>query len=122
VSGFSVDVETWYVEKESVPEDGRYVFGYTITIANAGDLPGQLLRRHWIITDGSGHVEEVRGPGVVGEQPRIEPGQAFRYSSGAVIETPVGVMQGSYEFVRDDATPFSVAIPAFSLSVPNMVH
>ncbi len=122
MSGFSVDVETWYVEKESVPEDGRYVFGYTITIANAGDLPGQLLRRHWIITDGSGHVEEVRGPGVVGEQPRIEPGQAFRYSSGAVIETPVGVMQGSYEFVRDDATPFSVAIPAFSLSVPNMVH
>jgi len=122
VSGFSVDVETWYVEKESVPEDGRYVFGYTITIANAGDLPGQLLRRHWIITDGSGHAEEVRGPGVVGEQPRIEPGQAFRYSSGAVIETPVGVMQGSYEFVRDDATPFSVAIPAFSLSVPNMVH
>jgi len=122
VSGFSVDVETWYVVEESVPEDGRYVFGYTITIANAGDLPGQLLRRHWIITDGSGHVEEVRGPGVVGEQPRIEPGQAFRYSSGAVIETPVGVMQGSYEFVRDDATPFSVAIPAFSLSVPNMVH
>jgi len=122
VSGFSVDVETWYVVEESVPEDGRYVFGYTITIANAGDLPGQLLRRHWIITDGSGHVEEVRGPGVVGEQPRIEPGLAFRYSSGAVIETPVGVMQGSYEFVRDDATPFSVAIPAFSLSVPNMVH
>lgn len=122
MSGFSVDVETWYVVEESVPEDGRYVFGYTITIANAGDLPGQLLRRHWIITDGSGHVEEVRGPGVVGEQPRIEPGQAFRYSSGAVIETPVGVMQGSYEFVRDDATPFSVAIPAFSLSVPNMVH
>ncbi len=122
MSGFSVDVETWYVVEESVPEDGRYVFGYTVTIANAGDLPGQLLRRHWIITDGSGHVEEVRGPGVVGEQPRIEPGQAFRYSSGAVIETPVGVMQGSYEFVRDDATPFSVAIPAFSLSVPNMVH
>ena len=104
-----------------IAED-RYVFAYTRTISNGGDAPGKLLRRHWIITDGSGHVEEVRGAGVVGEQPHIRPGEAFRYTSGAVLKTPVGSMEGSYQFERDDAREFSVPIPEFSLSVPNMVH
>ena len=122
MSGFEVTVETQYLATESDPAGDRYVFTYTITISNDGDAPGQLLSRHWIITDGSGHVEEVSGAGVVGEQPRIKPGEAYRYTSGAVIKTPVGSMEGSYQFVRDDATSFTVPIPAFSLSVPNMVH
>ena len=122
MSGFEVDVETRYIAEESDPHDSRYVFAYTITISNTGDAPGKLLRRHWVITDGSGQVEEVRGAGVVGEQPHIRPGEAFRYTSGAVLKTPVGSMEGSYQFQRDDSTEFFVAIPAFSLSVPNMVH
>jgi len=122
LSGFEVEVETRYVVEESDPDDDRYVFAYTITIFNGGESPGQLLQRRWVITDGSGHVEEVRGAGVVGEQPHIKPGEAYRYTSGAVIKTPVGSMEGSYQFRGDDLTDFSVAIPVFSLSVPNMVH
>ena len=122
MSGFAVDVETQYIAEESDPDDGLYVFAYTITISNMGEAPGKLLRRHWVITDGAGHVEEVRGAGVVGEQPHIRPGEAFRYTSGAVLKTPVGSMEGSYQFERDDSTEFAVAIPAFLLSVPNMVH
>ncbi len=122
MSGFEIEVQTRYIAEESDTAAERYVFAYTITISNVGDSPGKLLRRHWIITDGSGKVEHVRGAGVVGEQPRIKPGEAFRYTSGAAIKTPVGSMQGSYAFVRDDESEFLVPIPIFSLCVPNMVH
>ncbi len=121
-SGFEIAVETRYVERESEPEANRYVFAYTITISNHGDAPGQLLNRHWWITDGQGEVDEVEGPGVVGQQPRIPPGQAFRYTSAAVLSTPVGAMHGTYEFRRDDGSRFEVPIPAFSLYIPSMVH
>ena len=122
MSGFQVDVETRFVEAESDPARDRYVFAYTITISNHGDSAGQLLNRHWYVTDAGNQVQEVQGAGVVGEQPRIEPGKAFRYTSAAVIETPVGAMHGHYEFQRDDQHLFEVPIPAFSLSVPNLVH
>jgi ApaG protein len=121
-SGIDVTVATRYVERESEPEQGRYVFAYTITIRNFGAEAGQLLNRHWWITDGQGEVEEVEGPGVVGQQPRIPPGQAFRYTSAAVLATPVGAMLGTYEFQRDDGARFEVPIPAFSLNIPSMVH
>jgi ApaG protein len=122
VSGIQIDVETRFVEAESDPARDRYVFAYTITISNHGDSAGQLLNRHWYVTDAGNQVQEVQGAGVVGEQPRIEPGKAFRYTSAAVIETPVGSMHGHYEFQRDDQHLFEVPIPAFSLSVPNLVH
>lgn len=122
MSGFKIDVETRYIEKESDASQPRYVFAYTITISNQGERAGQLLNRQWIITDGQGDVQEVAGPGVVGKQPRIEPGMAFRYTSASVLATPVGSMQGEYEFQRDDGDLFVVPIPAFSLAVPNMVH
>jgi ApaG protein len=122
VSDFEVRVETQYVERESDPAAHRYVFAYTITISNHGDRAAQLLNRHWWITDGHGVVREVEGPGVVGLQPRIPPEQSFRYTSGAVLETPVGAMHGHYEFQRDDGERFLVPIPLFSLNLPSMVH
>ena len=122
MSGINIDVNTWFVEKESDIAAERYVFAYTITIENVGDEAGQLLNRHWYVTDGAGDVQEVQGPGVVGKQPRIPPGEGFRYTSAAVLTTPVGSMHGSYEFKRDDGTLFDVPIQAFSLSVPNVVH
>jgi ApaG protein len=122
LSGFQIEVETHFVERESDPATARYVFAYTITIGNQGDSPGQLLNRHWYVTDADNAVQEVQGPGVVGEQPRIEPGKSFRYTSAAVLETPVGSMHGHYQFKRDDGRLFDVPIPAFSLSVPNLVH
>ena len=122
MSGINVEVNTWFVEKESDTEAQRYVFAYTITIENVGDEAGQLLNRHWYVTDGGGDVQEVQGPGVVGKQPRIVPGESFRYTSAAVLATPVGSMHGSYEFQRDNGALFDVPIQAFSLSVPNVVH
>ena len=122
MSGILVEPQSWFVEKESDPDSGRYVFAYTITISNHGDTPGQLLNRHWYISDGAGDVQEVQGPGVVGKQPRLEPGEAFRYTSAAVLTTPVGSMHGSYEFRRDDDGRFEVAIPAFTLAVPSAIH
>ena len=101
-----VEVETAYIEEQSDPRDKRFVFSYTITIRNEGQVPARLLTRHWIITDANGNVKETRGDGVVGEQPYLKPGQGFRYSSGAVIETPVGTMQGSYQMVADDGQQF----------------
>ena len=98
------------------------MFAYNITITNGGHAPCQLLNRHWIISDASGGVEEVRGEGVVGQQPRLEPGQAFEYTSGAILKTPVGSMHGEYEFVTDDGEKFEAEIAAFSLSMPNLVH
>jgi len=117
-----VDVETAYVEEQSDPQDGRFVFSYTITIRNEGPTPARLLTRHWIITDANGKVQEVRGDGVVGEQPYLKPGQGFRYSSGAVIETPVGSMQGSYQMVADDGEQFDAPIAPFRLAIPGVLH
>jgi ApaG protein len=118
----SVDVDTTYVEEQSEPREGRYVFAYTITIRNVGTVPAKLLTRHWIITDANGKVQEVRGDGVVGEQPHLKPGQGFRYSSGAVLETPVGAMQGSYQMLADDGRRFDAPIPPFRLSMPGLVN
>jgi len=119
---FDVRVEVRFIERESNPEDRRFVFAYTITIANTGSSAATLMNRYWRITDADGEVEEVAGPGVVGKQPRIEPGEAFRYTSAAILETPVGSMEGHYEFVRDSGEGFQAHIPPFSLSQPNMVH
>ena len=116
-----VDVETRFVASESDPAEPRYVFAYTITIGNHGDESAQLLNRYWLITNGDGAQQEVRGPGVVGNQPLLAPGEAFRYTSACVLETAVGVMEGHYEFQASDGTLFEVPIPAFSLEAPNVV-
>lgn len=120
--GVRVTVESRYLPQESDPTAQRYVFAYTITIENNTSEASQLLNRHWFITDGQGELEEVHGPGVVGQQPRIQPGQGFRYTSGAILKTPVGVMRGHYEFVTDAGEHFDVAIPQFSLAVSELVH
>jgi len=117
-----VDVDTSYLEDQSDPKERRYVFSYTITIRNEGNVPARLLMRHWIITDSNGKVQEVRGEGVVGEQPYLKPGQGFRYSSGAVLETPVGAMEGSYQMVADDGEQFDAPIAAFRLAMPGLLH
>lgn len=117
-----VNVETTYVENQSVPEQQRYVFAYTITIRNTGAVPAKLLTRHWIITDSNGKVQEVRGDGVVGEQPHLKPGEAFKYTSGTLIETAVGSMRGSYQMITDDGVRFDAEIPAFTLAVPRILH
>ena len=117
-----VEVETSYLDEQSDPHEHRYVFAHTITIRNDCPTPARLLTRHWVITDANGKVQEVRGDGVVGEQPYLEPGQGFRYSSGAVIETPVGAMQGSYQMVSDDGLAFDAPIPPFRLAIPGVLH
>jgi ApaG protein len=117
-----VEVETSYLEHQSEPREHRYVFAYTITIRNEGEVPAKLLTRHWIITDANGRVQEVRGDGVVGEQPHLAPGEGFRYSSAAQIETPVGAMQGSYQMLADDGAQFDAPIAAFRLAVPRLLH
>ena len=117
-----VDVDTSYLADQSDPKDKRYVFSYTITIRNEGSVPARLLTRHWIITDSNGKVQEVRGEGVVCEQPYLKPGQGFRYSSGAVLETPVGAMQGSYQMVSDEGDHFDAPIAAFRLAMPGLLH
>jgi len=117
-----VEVDTSYLADQSDPKDKRYVFSYTITIRNEGQVPARLLTRHWVITDSNGKVQEVRGEGVVGEQPYLKPGQGFRYSSGAVLETPVGAMQGSYQMVSDDGDHFDAPIAAFRLAMPGLLH
>lgn len=117
-----VSVETQYIESESDPEHDRYVFAYTITIINQGSVPARLLSRHWIITDANGMTQEVRGDGVVGEQPHLAPGEGFRYTSGTVLDTPVGSMSGSYHLRADDGTLFDAPIKAFGLSNPKILH
>src|SRR6201995_2879708 len=117
-----VEVETNYLDEQSDPKEGRYVFSYTITIRNEGQVPARLLRRHWLITDANGKVEEARGDGVMGEQPYLKPGQGFRYSSGAVIETPVGAMQGSYQMLADDGRHFDAPIAPFRLAMPGVLN
>jgi ApaG protein len=118
----SVEVETSYLAEQSDPAERRYVFSYTITIRNEGQSAARLMTRHWIITDANGKVQEVRGDGVVGEQPHLKPGQGFRYSSGAVIETPVGAMQGSYQMLSDDGERFDAPIPPFRLAMPGVLQ
>ena len=121
-SPIRIDVLTNYLKDQSDPGDDKYVFSYTITIRNEGEVPAKLLKRHWVITDANGKVQEVRGDGVVGEQPYIKPGQGFRYSSGAVLETPVGTMQGSYQMVADGGKTFDAPIPTFRLAVPGILQ
>lgn len=117
-----IQVATSYVDDQSEPDSDRYVFAYTITISNDGDVAAQLLSRHWVITDANGKVQEVSGDGVVGEQPYLNPGERFRYSSGAVIETPVGAMQGLYRMKSDNGRDFDAPIPPFTLAVPGLLH
>lgn len=111
-----------YLESQSLPEADRYVFSYTITICNSGDIPARLLARHWVITDANGKIQEVRGEGVVGEKPHLSPGDCFRYTSAAMIETPVGVMRGEYLLVSDEGVAFDAEIPSFTLAVPRVLH
>lgn len=118
----AVSVKTSYVADQSDPDARRYVFAYTVTITNAGATPARLVSRHWIITDADEKVQEVRGLGVVGQHPHLEPGESFTYTSGAILETPVGHMQGSYQMVADDGTRFDAAIPAFNLATPHTLH
>ncbi len=117
-----VEVETQYVKEQSLPDQDHYVFAYTITIHNNGSVPAQLLNRHWIITDANNRVQEVKGEGVVGEQPHLKPGEKYRYTSGTMIETPVGTMRGSYQMIADDGVEFDAEIPAFTLSMPRTLH
>jgi ApaG protein len=115
-------VQTSYLVEQSDPDEPRFVFSYTITIRNDGDHAARLMRRHWLITDANGKVQEVRGDGVVGEQPHLKPGQGFRYSSAAIIETPVGVMQGSYQMIGDDGQAFDAPIAPFRLAMPGVLQ
>ena len=117
-----IQVITDYVSDQSEPASDRYVFAYTITITNNGNVPARRISRHWIITDANGKVQEVSGDGVVGEQPHLNPGEEFRYSSGAVLETPVGAMQGLYRMEADNGVNFDAPIAPFTLAVPGVLH
>ena len=118
----SVTVETAFVPDQSDVSQNRYVFSYTVTVTNTGSVAAQLISRHWIITDADDHTQEVRGLGVVGEQPLLQPGESFRYTSGTVLATPVGTMHGSYTFVDDGGERFEVPIPLFVLAAPRTLH
>jgi ApaG protein len=118
----NVSTRTQYLADQSDEEAGRYVFAYTITIRNTGSVAAQLISRHWVITDADSQVQEVRGLGVVGEQPLIKPGEAFEYTSGTAIATQMGTMRGAYQMVAEDGTRFDAAIPEFTLSVPRVLH
>jgi len=119
---FSVKVRVRFVAEQSDPSADLYLFAYTIRVENTGAQAAQLLSRHWIITDGNGKIEEVRGPGVVGEQPRLAPGESFEYTSGCPLGTPYGTMKGSYQCVGADGVGFDVPIPEFVLTVPRVLH
>ena len=118
----AISVDTRFLDEQSAPADNRFAFAYTITIANRGTVGARLLSRHWVITDENGKVREVRGDGVIGEQPWVRPGTDFEYTSGAVLETACGTMHGSYQMVADDGTCFDALIPAFVLSTPRTLH
>jgi ApaG protein len=119
---FQVKVEPRFLPEQSDPDNDQYAFAYTVTVMNIGKISAQLLARHWIITDAEGHTEEVRGAGVVGEQPVLRPGEAFQYTSGCPLSTPVGSMRGSYFCKAEDGTDFEVPIPEFVLSMPRTLH
>lgn len=118
----SIQVQSTYIASQSAPEEERYVFAYTITIRNLGRIPVQLIGRYWLITNGNGRETEVQGEGVVGEQPHIEPGGEFQYTSGAILETPMGTMQGHYEMLDANGEPFTVDIPVFRLAIATHIH
>lgn len=120
--GISVDVRAVYVPEQSAPRVRRYVFAYTVRIANTGESAAQLKSRHWVITDGDGRIEEVRGPGVVGQQPFLNPGDQFEYTSGCVLTTPRGEMHGTYQMHRPDGTAFEAIIAPFALSLPHSLN
>ncbi len=120
--GIRVSVQSAYLREQSSPKDNRYAFRYTVVIANEGGETARLRSRHWIITDGNAKVEEVRGPGVVGYQPTLKPGEAFEYTSGCILETPFGVMRGTYQMERPDGRTFDARIAEFTLAVPNVLN
>jgi ApaG protein len=122
MNNIQVDVQTQYIEEQSNPEQDYYVFAYTITIINKGDQAARLLNRHWIITDSNQKVQEVRGEGVVGEQPHLKPGEQFVYTSGTMLETSIGTMRGSYEMRAEDGRLFDADIEEFVLSTPRVLH
>lgn len=111
-----------YVEDQSDPSKNQYVFAYTITVTNSGTVPAQLISRHWVITDANNKIVEVKGLGVVGQQPLLKPGESFEYSSGTHLETAVGTMRGEYQMVAEDGQHFDAPIPPFTLSVPRVLH
>lgn len=117
-----VTVTTQYIEAESNPEANRFIFSYTINIKTHGEIPAKLLSRHWIITDANNRVQEVKGKGVIGEQPYLMPSNAFTYTSGTMLETPVGSMQGSFQMVSDDGHNFDAVIEPFSLALPKVLN
>lgn len=123
-SRYNIDVSvvTRYLPEQSQPEQNRFAFSYTVTVSNKGELPAKLLSRHWVITDGDGRVQEVRGAGVIGQQPLIEAGASHTYSSGTVMTTRVGIMQGSYQMLADDGKRFDAVIAPFRLAVPGSLH
>lgn len=118
----SVEVAPRFLDDQSMPEDGRFAFAYSIRIRNEGQVAARLVRRHWRITDGNGRVEQVDGEGVVGEQPRLRPGEEFRYTSGVMLETEHGTMQGHYDMVAEDGTEFAATIEPFVLAIPRTLH
>jgi ApaG protein len=120
--GIRITVKPAYWPERSAPETGHFAFMYTVEIANVGSVPAQLFSRHWLITDANGRVEEVRGEGVVGKQPRLGPGERFEYTSWAMLRTPFGSMRGSYEMVRPDGTRFEARIAEFALTQPHSLH
>ena len=119
---FTCSVKVSPLPEQSQPEAGVHAFAYTVTIRNSGDVPGQLIARHWIIEDATGHVEEVRGLGVVGHQPLLKPGEEFEYTSWTRLETPAGTMRGTYYCMTEDAQPFEAAVGSFALVVPSSLH
>jgi ApaG protein len=118
----TVSTRSTYVPDQSDEANGRFVFAYTITITNTGTVPAQLVSRHWIITDAVNSVQEVRGLGVVGEQPLLRPTESFEYTSGTAIATPVGTMRGSYQMISEDGVRFDAPIAEFTLSIPRVLH
>ena len=111
-----------FIPEQSDPENDRYIFAYTITIRNIGEVPAQLVSRHWIIIDGNNEIQEVRGLGVVGKQPLLQPGESFQYTSGSSLTTPIGTMKGTYQMVAEDGTHFEAEIPEFVLATPRALH
>jgi ApaG protein len=118
----TVSARTTYIAEQSDPDSNRYVFAYTITIKNTGNIGAQLISRHWIIKDANNHVQEVRGLGVVGEQPQLKPDEGFEYTSGTAIATAVGTMRGAYQMVAEDGFKFDAAVPEFTLAIPRVLH
>ena len=118
----SVSVDSQYIEAESNPEANRFVFAYTVKIENHGDIGAKLISRHWVITDANNRTQEVKGKGVVGEQPYLKPGESFEYTSGTMMETPVGSMQGSYQMIANDEHNFDAIIAPFTLALPKILN